>query len=140
MSVRRRLTEPELLELFVRNGFPVHLAVSMGAVAIRESGGDPHAFNGNAATHDLSYGLTQINLFGQLGVVRLAQFRAELGLKAPEDLFDADMNARAAALIWNRDNRNLVIAWGLHLPGVKERYEVHLPAMQAAALTSGLGL
>ena len=34
----------------------------MTAIALRESAGDPNAFNGDAATGDRSYGLWQINM------------------------------------------------------------------------------
>lgn len=62
------------------------------AVAMRESGGRPDAFNGNAATGDRSYGLFQINMIGNLGKARMKQ----LGLSSYEDLLDPLVNARAA--------------------------------------------
>ena len=110
----------------------------MAAVAMRESSGNPLSFNDNPKTKDLSYGLYQINLYGELGVARLKQFREQLGLKRPEDLLDADMNARAAKLIWAGDNNNLRIAWAIDLEagGYKQRYEIHLPAAVHAALSS----
>jgi hypothetical protein len=62
------------------------------AVAMRESGGRPGAFNGNAATGDRSYGLFQINMLGSLGKARMKQF----GLKSERDLLDPTVNARVA--------------------------------------------
>jgi Lysozyme like domain len=62
------------------------------AVAMRESGGRPSAYNGNSATGDKSYGLFQINMIGNLGKARMKQ----LGLSSYEDLLDPTINARAA--------------------------------------------
>jgi hypothetical protein len=108
-SVAPRLEKTQLVALYFQNGFPPRLAETMAGLALRESGGDPRAFN--ARPPDLSYGLLQINLYGELGRVRLARFRSELGLHAPEDLFDPATNARAAVLIWGGDDRNLETAW-----------------------------
>ena len=62
------------------------------AIAERESSGRPSAFNGNAATGDLSYGLFQINMLGTMGPARRKQF----GIASNEALFDPSVNARAA--------------------------------------------
>lgn len=67
------------------------------AVAMRESGGRPSAYNGNAATGDKSYGLFQINMIGNLGKARMKQ----LGLSSYEDLLDPGVNARAAFKMTN---------------------------------------
>jgi hypothetical protein len=58
----------------------------------RESGWDPTAFNPDAGTRDLSYGLMQINMLGNLGPAR----RQAYGITKNEELFDPLVNLRAA--------------------------------------------
>lgn len=131
-----RFSYLDLYELFRKEAFPGTIAETFTAIAMRESSGDPTAFNNNADTHDLSYGLVQINLYGDLGNQRLPWFQRELGLKRAEDLFDPIMNARAAHLIWGGSYKNLEIGWAIHLTPWKERYEAHLIETHRAALLS----
>jgi hypothetical protein len=134
------LTNVQIIEMNVKHGFPKVLAAAMAAVAMRESGGNPRAFNDNAATGDLSYGLYQINMLGELGQARLKLFRAKLGLKKVKELFDPEMNTRAAVLIWDGKYENLRIAWGIESAGVKTaEFEKRLPAAIRAALQSPVG-
>jgi hypothetical protein len=72
-------------------GLPDAKAKIAAAIMMAESGGNPTAHNGNAATGDDSYGLWQINMKGDLGPARRTQF----GLKANTDLFSPTINARA---------------------------------------------
>jgi hypothetical protein len=62
------------------------------AIAMRESGGNPQAFNGNASTGDKSYGLFQVNMLGAMGPSRMRQY----GLSSENQLFDPTTNARVA--------------------------------------------
>ncbi len=71
------------------------------AVAIAESGGDPKSYNGTG--RDDSYGLWQINMYKDMGPSRRKQF----GITRNEELFNPDVNARAAYMVfksqgWNR--------------------------------------
>lgn len=125
------LTPPQILAVAMQAGFPRTVAVSMVAIALRESGGDAEAFNGDSATGDLSYGLWQINLLG----TPLARFQ-QLGLAAPTPaaLFDPLTNAKAAFILWAGNNANLRVAWYIDKAGYQERYEAHLPEAQRAGL------
>lgn len=67
------------------------------AIALAESGGNERAHNQNAATRDDSYGLWQINMYGDLGPARRRQF----DLKSNADLYDQFKNAQVAGDIWN---------------------------------------
>ena len=60
------------------------------AIGMKESSGNPRAFNGNARTGDKSYGLFQINMIGSMGPARRKQY----GLKSNEELFDPEVNIR----------------------------------------------
>lgn len=60
------------------------------AIGMAESGGDPTAYNGDSSTGDQSYGLFQINMLGDLGPARLAQY----GLSSNDELFDPTVNIR----------------------------------------------
>ena len=59
-----------------------------------ESGGNPSAFNGNAATGDRSWGLFQVNTLGSLKG-RVQQY----GLKSERDLLNPQTNAKVAFLM-----------------------------------------
>lgn len=61
------------------------------AIAMRESGGNPKAFNGNTGTGDRSWGLFQINTLGPLQA-RIQQY----GLRSERDLLDPMTNAKVA--------------------------------------------
>jgi len=60
------------------------------AIGMAESGGAPDAYNGDSSTGDMSYGLFQINMLGDLGPARMEQY----GLSCYEDLFDPMTNIR----------------------------------------------
>lgn len=63
------------------------------AIALAESGGDTHAHN--PIPPDDSYGLWQINMLGSMGPDR----RQRLGITSNEALYDANVNAKAMAMI-----------------------------------------
>ncbi|HEV7648962.1 MAG TPA: transglycosylase SLT domain-containing protein [Actinophytocola sp.] len=74
-------------------GFRGHDLTTAVAVALAESGGDPHAHN--PVPPDNSYGLWQINMIGALGPDR----RHDFHLDANKELFDPETNAKAAFAI-----------------------------------------
>lgn len=80
-----------LLETLRQAGFKGEGLRTAWAIAKRESGGRPDAFNGNSKTGDRSFGLFQINTLGALQA-RVQQY----GLKSERDLFDPVTNARVA--------------------------------------------
>jgi hypothetical protein len=124
------LTDDELYAAF-RAHFPGEVATTMTAIALRESGGDPTAYNGNETTGDHSYGLTQINLMDP----NVSALMARNGITSTE-LLTPDGNAKAAALLWGGKNSNLNLAWYINHAGTAYvyRYEGFLPRAQAAAL------
>jgi hypothetical protein len=127
------LTTLQIFETMRKAGFPSVVAVTMTAIALRESDGDPNAFNGDTATGDRSYGLLQINCL-ELGALALTLF----GIQDEKELLDPNKNAHAGFVLWNRSNKNLDVAWYITRPVYKAKYESHLPAAQSAALESPL--
>lgn len=127
------LTDLQLYEYMCRAGFPGKIAVTMTAVSLRESRGIPTAHN--TTPPDDSYGLLQINMFGQLRALRLKLF----GISDPARLLEPAMNATAGRILWNGNNHNLNVAWAINLEGYRQEYESFLPRAMAAALASSLG-
>lgn len=129
------LTPQQIFGTMRKAGFPndlevspgVSVAVCMTAIALRESGGDQYAFNGNAGTGDRSYGLLQINMLW------LGAYWGVFGLHKEKDLFKPAVNAHAGFVLWRWDDANLNVAWYIDRPGYKQAYEAQLPAAQAAA-------
>lgn len=80
-----------LIQTLQQAGFKGPGLASAWAIAMRESGGNPQAFNGNTNTGDRSWGLFQINTLGPLQA-RVKQ----LGLNSEHDLLDPATNAKAA--------------------------------------------
>ena len=121
------MSPADLYTLALGAGFPSDTAIQMAAIAMKESGGNPSAYNGTPP--DDSYGLWQINMYGSLGPARMSQF----GLSDKSQLFDPATNARAAYQIWNGNDNNLNIAWAINDGGVNQsRYQANLPVVQAA--------
>lgn len=132
------LTPLQIFEVMRGAGFPSTVAVTMTAIALRESAGDPNALNNDSATGDRSYGLLQINMKDP-NVAALIQSKVLLG-SSEAGLLDPNKNAQAGYLLWGGKNSNLNVAWYINRPGpYQDRYNSHLPAAQAAALTSALG-
>lgn len=135
------LTAAQIYALARAAGFPPVVAVTMTAIALRESSGDPNAFNGNAATGDRSYGLWQINMRDP-GIAQLVGAKVLIPASTAvgyQGLFDPALNAKAAFVLWGGANKNLSVAWYIDHPGpYQQRYESHLPAAQAAALAAGV--
>jgi hypothetical protein len=84
-----KLSDIELKELLVAVGFEGRALRTAWAIAKRESSGRPLAYNGNRNTGDSSYGIFQINMLGDLGVVRKEKFN----LRSNVLLFDPVINA-----------------------------------------------
>jgi hypothetical protein len=134
-SLGSSMSPSDIYQLALGAGFPPDTAVQMTAIALRESGGNPTAYNGSPP--DDSYGLWQINMFGYLGPARLSQF----GLSDKTQLFDPSTNAMAAYSIWGGNDNNLNIAWAINDRGSNQRkYQSYLPIAQNAAQTVSAGL
>lgn len=88
----------KLLNWLRNAGFKGEALRTAWAVAMRESGGRPSAYNGNQATGDNSYGLFQINMLGKLGEDR----RKKYGLRDNNDLLNPETNARVAFKMTNK--------------------------------------
>jgi len=81
-----------LIQTLKAAGFKGEALKTAWAIAKRESGGRPEAYNPDRSTGDDSYGLFQINMLGDLGPSR----RKSYGLKSNKDLLDPATNARVA--------------------------------------------
>lgn len=84
-----KLSDYQLKELLAAVGFEGKALRTAWAIAKRESNGRPLAYNGNKSTGDSSYGIFQINMLGNLGVVRKEKF----DLRSNVLLFDPVINA-----------------------------------------------
>ena len=84
-----QLTDKELKQLLAAVGFEGEGLKKAWAIAKRESNGRPMSYNGNRKTGDSSYGLFQINMLGNLGVIRKDKFN----LRTNYELFDPVINA-----------------------------------------------
>lgn len=121
------MTPAEIYSVARSVGFPPDAAVSMVAIALKESGGNPRAHNPKPP--DDSYGLWQVNMIGNLGVAR----RREFGLLSNTELFDPYVNGRAALAIWGGNNANLARHWYIDRGHNRDRYLQYLPTAEAAA-------
>lgn len=92
------------------------------AIALAESGGNTFAHN--AQPPDNSYGLWQINMYGDLGKSRRDRF----GLKANNDLFNPATNAKVAKFL--RDTSGGWTHWSVYRNG---SYWLQLPAARQGA-------
>jgi murein DD-endopeptidase MepM/ murein hydrolase activator NlpD len=93
------LSNSELMSVLSGAGFSGSSLETAFRVVRAESGGRPSALNPNAKTGDYSLGLFQVNMIGNLGKARNAQYLKEyagIGYKGPESLYDPAINARIA--------------------------------------------
>jgi len=144
------LTPQQIFETMRGAGFPPTIAVTMTAIALRESAGNPGVINNDAATGDRSYGLVQINMRNDRDARLIYEHVLDVPLDSAEPvpydvameekLLDPATNAKAAFLLWGGKNSNLAIAWYIDRGAYKQKYENNLPAAQAAALVSALGI
>lgn len=126
------LTPDQLYQTALSAGFPPSVATQMTAIALRESSGNPSATN--LSTTEQSYGLWQINVQGNPGLM------AALGITDPSQLLDPATNARAAYYLYGGNPNNLNVAWYIDRPGYAEAYQQYLPLAEQAALdVSGAG-
>ena len=105
-------------------GFPEDKIPTMTAIAMAESSGDSAAINNNPNTGDLSYGLWQINMLGDMGPERRKLF----GIESNEELLDPLKNAKAAYKIYELQG---YAAWSVYKSGKYRDYMV--TAKKAAA-------
>lgn len=130
-SLSGGMSMEQIYSLARQVGFPPSTAVSMTAIAWRESAGNPSAFRG--VEPEASYGLWQINMAGTLGPYRRALF----GISSNDQLFDPVTNARAAYTLWGGNDANLSRDWYIDrygtIYGYAEKYQAYLPQAQAAA-------
>ena len=101
-------SQSELQSLAVQGGFSQEEAPRVAKIAMGESSGDPTAFNGKG--RDQSYGLMQINMLGEMGPERRAQF----GISSNEALNDPLTNMKAAHAIYKQQGWE---AWGAFTNG-----------------------
>lgn len=90
-------TREQLTQLLKSVGFPESAIPTMIQIAELESSYRENALNDNPKTKDLSYGLFQINMFGNMGPERRKWF----GIKSNEELLDPRKNAEAAYKLWS---------------------------------------
>lgn len=89
------LTDAQIAAAAKTAGFSGEGLKKIVAIAIAESSGDTYAHN--KIPPDNSYGLTQVNMLGDMGPARRKQF----GLSSNEQLFDPVTNMKAAYAISN---------------------------------------
>jgi hypothetical protein len=93
------LSNSDLISVLSNAGFSGSSLETAFRVARAESGGRPGALNPNANTGDYSLGLFQVNMIGDLGKRRNANYLKEyagIGYTGPESLYDPAINARIA--------------------------------------------
>jgi murein DD-endopeptidase MepM/ murein hydrolase activator NlpD len=93
------LSNSELISVLSGAGFSGSSLETAFRVVRAESGGRPSALNPNAKTGDYSLGLFQVNMIGDLGKRRNANYLkayGDIGYKGPESLYDPAINARIA--------------------------------------------
>lgn len=117
-----QLTDAQIAGAAKSAGFTGKALAIAVAIALAESSGNPSAHNRKPP--DNSYGLWQINMFGDMGPARRKQF----GLKSNEDLFNPNVNAKAAYAISN-GGKNFK-AWSTYLFG---NYLAYMPRANKAA-------
>ena len=108
-------------------GFPKDKIATMTAIAMAESSGDSAALNNNPNTGDLSYGLWQINMLGDMGPERRKLF----GIESNEELLDPLKNAKAAYKIYELQG---YAAWSVYKSGKYRDYMVSAKKAAASVL------
>jgi hypothetical protein len=96
-TAKQQLTDKDLIFILESAGFQGLGLKKAWAIAKTESNGRPLAYNGNRKTGDSSYGIFQINMLGQLGVVRKEKF----DLVSNEQLFNPVTNAEITYYMTN---------------------------------------
>ena len=119
--------QEEIARAARKAGFPEDKIATMTAIAMAESSGDSAALNNNPNTGDLSYGLWQINMLGDMGPERRKLF----GIKSNEELLDPLTNAKAAYEIYKLQG---YAAWSVYKSGKYRDYMVSAKKAAASAL------
>jgi hypothetical protein len=127
-----QVTMKDYIRLGLQQGLEPERAILMAAIGMAESTGQSGVVNDNPKTGDLSYGLWQINMIGDLGPARLKQY----GLKSANDLKDPETNARVMASLLKGSG---VSAWGAfndrrYLQYMTEARRVYSQLKQAGGL------
>lgn len=91
--------------------------VTAVAIILAESGGDANAHNDNPATRDDSYGLFQINMYGDLRAERAERY----GLRSTANLYEPKRNAEIAYDLFKRRG-NTFGDWGTYNRGTYAKY------------------
>jgi len=97
---KHALTPAQLSELLYAVGFRGQAHKTAFGIAMRESNARPLALNKSTRTGDSSYGIFQVNMFGDLGPSR----REKFGLTDNKQLFDPVLNAQVAYLMTGGDD------------------------------------
>ena len=121
------LNQEEIARAARAAGFPEDKIATMTAIAMAESSGDSAALNNNPNTGDLSYGLWQINMLGDMGPKRRKLF----GIESNEELLDPLTNAKAAYKIYELQG---YAAWSVYKSGKYRDYMVTAKKAAASAL------
>ena len=106
-NAKQALTPAQLSELLYAVGFRGEAHKVAFGIAMRESNARPLALNKSTRTGDSSYGIFQINMFGDLGPSR----REKFGLTDNKQLFDPVLNLQVAHLM-SRGGEDFG-AWGI---------------------------
>lgn len=136
-ALRGVLSGKEIVGLMSRvGGWSGDELIKAVAISHRESRWDPNAYNPNAATRDLSFGLFQINMKdddpGAPGMG--ASRRKWFGIGRNEDLFNPDINVRSARKMYDSSTgrgRSGFHDWGSY----KGKSDVYGTDMAMAAQT-----
>jgi hypothetical protein len=94
-----KLTQDQLSAVLQAAGFSGNALSTAQKVVGIESGGLPTNLNPNASTGDYSMGLFQINMLGQMGVQRNAEYLKKygsIGYTGPSSLYNPAINAKIA--------------------------------------------
>jgi len=109
-----KLSPEQIAQAAHEAGFRGHDLTTAVAVAMAESGGNPHAHN--PVPPDNSYGLWQINMIGGLGPDRRHQFH----LDSNSELYDPETNAKAAFAISGKGDS--FQPWTTYTSGAYKKY------------------
>lgn len=138
-------TPQQIFEVARPAGFSPIVGVIMTAIALRESGGVPTAFNNNKNTGDRSYGFWQIDMLQETvrGAINpiIGIAPDVIDLQAEQQLLIPTINATAAFTLYGGILHNITLAWYIYrgLNDVyQQRYELHLPAAMAGAFASSM--
>ena len=162
MSISEPTSKDALSNAALRNvlasaGFTGESLETALKVVRAESGGRPGALNPNEKTGDYSLGLFQVNMIGDLGKRRNANYLRDysnIGYTGPESLYDPAINARIAYDIskggttWNKawvnTSRKLGlngggdVGYGASITSVPSSSQTSVsPSISSSALSSG---